>query len=681
MDFEGRESMLKKLRWIIVIPGVLMSVNSTLASATPLSTEGYVENDIFELHTPPQDLAQKDFQSADYKVDHLSDLKPEEKTSLMESGKILYNRDWFLRRLEKNEDPAKTWLQTKWLKEHGNKEPFLKEVLAKYKPDANFLAKEIAEQKERIKRAAKDYNRLVATIEEKRKIPDPSSVAAEDTTNNCQESKLKLATPNSTIPISNLPTTVAPETIAKLSKAVFGIATKQNDDDTKAEVQKQVAAAKNDPSYVTPSTPAPAAPVPSAPLTLKFSTSYHGGASADSAVENGTSLHAPQFHYKGTVSDFEVGKEYPKAAIPSSTPVSQTPVKVNAPGNQELFSIVKDPNSPQTLYSYSSEGITVREGNALVPKSMLHVLRSTDGGVTWQEQSKMTSGLIDFDKHHLAVNPKNGEVYLTGDSGVMVSADGGKTFSTISGSPKGALDVKVSSDGKRLVASFSNEGGVVTFDQDGNGWKKSAVQPESLAQWVLEKFNSDPRCNGKLIVSTCPYEGASNGSTFSTYAVQMDPANYDTIYAGLGAGVYRYKPSTGWELMKNIFNDSTVYNIEAQDGAVTVSTCNGVYRAASSQSDEVLNFKKDNSFAFIDQKTGKSTPGYLRTYDVEVKSDDSNKIVATASSGVYLSFDGGANWKRVTGGALPETNFAGKYAEFRTAVWHRNLQIHSVILF
>jgi hypothetical protein len=169
MDFEGRESMLKKLRWIIVIPGVLMSVNSTLASATPLSTEGYVENDIFELHTPPQDLAQKDFQSADYKVDHLSDLKPEEKTSLMESGKILYNRDWFLRRLEKNEDPAKTWLQTKWLKEHGNKEPFLKEVLAKYKPDANFLAKEIAEQKERIKRAAKDYNRLVATIEEKRK--------------------------------------------------------------------------------------------------------------------------------------------------------------------------------------------------------------------------------------------------------------------------------------------------------------------------------------------------------------------------------------------------------------------------------------------------------------------------------------------------------------------------------
>jgi hypothetical protein len=46
-----------------------------------------------------------------------------------------------------------------------------------------------------------------------------------------------------------------------------------------------------------------------------------------------------------------------------------------------------------------------------------------------------------------------------------------------------------------------------------------------------------------------------------------------------------------------------------------------------------------------------------------------NKIVATASSGVYLSFDGGANWKRVTGGALPETNFAGKYAEFRTAVW------------
>jgi hypothetical protein len=557
--------------------------------------------------------------------------------------------------MEKNEDPAKTWLQTKWLKEHGNKQPFSKDVLAKYKPDASFLAKEIAEQKARIKRAAKDYNKLVATVEEKRKIPDPSSVSAEDSSENCQTSKFEFATPNKAIPTSNIPTTIAPATIASLSKAVFGAALKQNSDDTKTEIQAQVAAAKNDPSYVTPS----------APLTLKLSTSYHG-VTADTAVENGNNLQASQFHFKGKISDFEIGKEYPKAAIPISAPVNQAPIKMD---DRELFSIVASPTSPQTLYSYSEEDVKVTRDNKIFSEALIHFLRSNDGGATWQEQSQVLQDLADKERHHIAVNPKNGEVYFAGDDGVMNSSDGGKTFSVISGTPNKAFDVKVSADGNRLAVSYANDVGVVTFDQNGSGWKKSATQPSDLAQWVKAKFDSDPRCNGTLTVSTCPYEGGSKGAAFTTYAVQIDPANSDTIYAGLGAGVYRYKPSTGWELMNNIFNDSTVYNIDAQNGRITVSTCNGIYTANSTQSDAPLSFKKETSLAFIDQSIGKPTPTYLRTFDVETKSDDPNKIVATASSGVYLSQDGGATWKRVNGGALPDFDSLGKYAEFRTAAW------------
>jgi hypothetical protein len=238
--------MFKKLRWTIIIPGIFSSL--TQASLVAPSVEDpYVQKDIFILHLPPQDSAQKDFQSDDYKVSYLANPAPdkEEQDFLIASGRILSNRDWFLRKMEKTppEDPALSWIRKRWLVSHNFKET----EIDKYKPEADYVQKQIAAQKARLKKAAKGYNTLIANLAEKRGIPKPGSVVAE-TPDNCQ--KTAAAPADSAKPAPDHFLTLAPEAVAKLSNDYFKIAGTQINQDTTAESQRQVQAAKKDPSYV-----------------------------------------------------------------------------------------------------------------------------------------------------------------------------------------------------------------------------------------------------------------------------------------------------------------------------------------------------------------------------------------------------------------------------------------------
>jgi hypothetical protein len=667
--------MLKKLRWIIVIPGILMSVNTTLASVTALTTENYVEQDIFELHIPPQDLAQKDFQSADYKVDHLSDLKAEDKASLMESGKILYDRDWFLRRMEKTppEDPAKTWLQNKWLKEHGFKEPFSKDTLVKYKPDASFFAKEVADQKARIKRAVKDYNKLVATIEEKRKIPDPNSVSAEETTDTCGKKKFEFSTPTTVIPTSNIPTTIAPETIAKLSKDIFGMAIKQNDDDTKAEIQKQVAAAKNDPSYVTSSAPTSTSAVNTGstktPLTLKFSTS-----SADSAVGNGDAAGSQPIQTKKDIARVPATADEQSADIHSpSSAMPSNPVRVVLPadsavGAQAFTSVINVPHSSK-LYGVSQTDSTI------------NLYNSVDDGNSWQ----LVNRFINMAKNpsrtlRMTVSEGAQDIIIGTDRGAFVSSDQGASFSQIGKSGTQAVDVKLSEKGDRLIVGYRLTQGsdVEIFEKKNGVWSPSAQQPTGLDEYSAK---------GAQAEKDSGHHARFYANGVNLYSVQFDPNHPDVIYAGAGNQLYRWDSAGGWALLgKNVHDDSTVYNIDIDKttGRLLMSTCNGVYQADSNQSDPTFTRIGNGTFLWRQGKGGDGgRAGYdptagvdhaspknaLRALDVSVDPFDPTKIAATADTGIYTSNDSGKTWKRLEGGDWSEVPDHAATDDIRTAAW------------
>jgi hypothetical protein len=600
--------MLKKLKWLIIIPGVLASAAQAQSTAQPTVAD-VVEKDLFEFHASPEDVAQKVFQSPEYKVNYLTNPSPsdEEKKLLIDSASILSNRAWFLRRMAKNEEPA-----TKYLRDHG----FIDK--GKTEPSSAQKEKALSAQEGRLKKAVSDYNSLVANLVEKRGIPAPGSVVEEKTRpcNPLEVHGTKVA------PAS---VTTAPAPIAKLANGVFAILHKKDVDDTKAASDKQVEAAKKDSSYIAPSA-----------QMLKVSVS------SDSAIGKSGTQYTP------------IPPSNPRAKTMLNTPwqqadaAAQFPEKVSVPAKNELRSLITDPNNPNTVYGISSESINFVEGPAINSRTVIHVLKSENGGNTWSNQGQVTSeGTNDLfgGFRHMSVSPDGKQLYLATDAGIQVSEDGGKTFLVIDGTPKEALDVKPSSDGHRLAVSYGNNQGVVIFDRDGGSWKKSSVQPAEFIDYTGKKVDK-------------------------TYSVQFDPSQPDTLYAGTGYGFYRYKPATGWQLMKNVLMDSTVYNIEADSkGTITLSTCNGIYKAQSSSSNSPLVFSKERSTAFVDQRTDTSSPGYLRANDVAVNPADPSKIVTTSASGVYVSQDSGTTWKRVEGGDLPNKDALGRYAEFESATW------------
>jgi hypothetical protein len=146
--------MLKKLKWLIIIPGVLASAAQAQSTAQPTVAD-VVEKDLFEFHASPEDVAQKVFQSPEYKVNYLTNPSPsdEEKKLLIDSASILSNRAWFLRRMAKNEEPA-----TKYLRDHG----FIDK--GKTEPSSAQKEKALSAQEGRLKKAVSDYNSLVANL-------------------------------------------------------------------------------------------------------------------------------------------------------------------------------------------------------------------------------------------------------------------------------------------------------------------------------------------------------------------------------------------------------------------------------------------------------------------------------------------------------------------------------------
>ncbi len=94
------------------------------------------------------------------------------------------------------------------------------------------------------------------------------------------------------------------------------------------------------------------------------------------------------------------------------------------PRTGNVSSIAFDPVTPDVVYAvYSSTKGT--------NTSLAHVYRSTDGGLTWTPRDGTgTAAVPDIPTWRLLVNPRNPQLlYLGSDLGVLISQDGGATWS------------------------------------------------------------------------------------------------------------------------------------------------------------------------------------------------------------------------------------------------------------
>lgn len=368
----------------------------------------------------------------------------------------------------------------------------------------------------------------------------------------------------------------------------------------------------------------------------------------------------------------QVVEKTARDAIHVASAAGSLPTKVDLPdGIRFIIDSAADPLDPQTMYAVGE-----RQG-------LKAILKSTDGGKHWSEVSALGKEYGFAELYvHIAVSPGGKDIFFNSENNlawnkgkVFHSSDGGKTFTSLDNYDAASPTVQFSPDGKTLMVALIPTGSqvkdpsfqdTVQYVKSGDSWVRSSPQLPSLAGFIENKRQTDPRCTSED-GDNCPYAHPDIQS------LAYDPRDPQVVYAGTGNHVYRYTPDQGWEVLSNgVYNDTTVYNVQIvpKTNQIVFSGCNGVYRTTASARSESVRFSKYTSPNFIIQGQGTvSTPNYQRAYGVAVNPDHPEQIVSVTASGIYVSRDSGKTWNREVGGELQDRDAKGFTEDFRTVKW------------
>lgn len=283
----------------------------------------------------------------------------------------------------------------------------------------------------------------------------------------------------------------------------------------------------------------------------------------------------------------------------------------------------------------------------------LYVSKSTDGGKTWTVVARVDSRYFDAGideglRNGLEVLPGGNEFVLTTQKGafqvashrdgtvVVTPVEGPRvphelmvTVPKREGDPIRAAGVKITADGKRMVVGygyFDLEPQLFIYHRGGSG------------SWVLEK------------------QLAKLPTDLDILSMQWDKpgsARPDSLYVGTGDQVYRLNLQTmKWTLVGGVEPDSAIHAINTV-GGLHLAACWGVYEPVSA--DMVA---RVTNAEFIYHRDEDETGPNIRAYGIEIDPTRPSRQVVTALTGVYISRDGGQNWRRLNN--LPE-------GEYRTA--------------
>jgi hypothetical protein len=311
--------------------------------------------------------------------------------------------------------------------------------------------------------------------------------------------------------------------------------------------------------------------------------------------------------------------------------------RVSVPGSHQYASefmekIVSAPNAnPPALF-----GISADLSSAAVKSNQeaMHISKSTDGGKTWTEVSKIKSdyySISDGLYNGLGVSVDGKNIAFTTKKGVFaLNPNGNPTdaftkLSPADDSQPAATDVQISPDGKHMAASygfFDQKATVVTYHLENGAWKKDMIAPIT---------------SGSNVIS-----------------LQYDPSG--KLYAGTGNQVFAFNTaSSQWNQIPITLSGTT----KTQSGK-TITTTKAVndvsvYGMTFTQAGTAPNFTYKPNLAATCWgvfNLPAQTISRGRTYSVVANPKNPMQVVRTTAMGASFSTDGGKTWNPVPG--LPE---------------------------
>ena len=128
----------------------------------------------------------------------------------------------------------------------------------------------------------------------------------------------------------------------------------------------------------------------------------------------------------------------------------------------DLISFVRHPRDPSVLFA---SGHPPPGGN-------LGVLKSADGGKTWGTLSDGVNGPVAF--HAMAISRPDPKVIYGANDSLQISQDGGKSWKIVGNAPGGIFDIATSAREENGVYAATRRGLFVSRDM-GQSWKSAYV--------------------------------------------------------------------------------------------------------------------------------------------------------------------------------------------------------------